>query len=537
MIEKPGDPCESVYPFPENAVNERFFAMSRSLILIVIALYAPLLPSQSLRTDLNCKRLEFDHTLYWIDEGKARAIVANDQQNLWDPHSTSSTDASVATIARGPDLNSAYLATTNLDADGGTVFFIDEDSRVYRPVTQRGASACGFAPTKRKVDEYVLHGYKTGPAIDYPGNGLVDDHVLASTMGVDLESRRSLLKKMVWGSDLNSIDSMMPTGPPSAPTSTDLIPTESRFCNQCLLKVERINLSTTIPLVDGTLKKVDSFGFVFIPNRPIKGAVIVHQGHSPGLDGQDGPFNVDQTILRLNQEGFLVVGLRMPLCQNAKDHDCDHKSLFTASPPSKGNPLRYFLEPVIRATNYILDKYPALKTVDMIGLSGGGWTTVLSSAVDPRIRMSVQVAGTLPLSMSDPKEVVEPEQFALRDVYQAFGYKDLYLLDAAGKGRVTMQVVNQSDSCCYSESFYRNSSKSPTPNYRDALVEYSTAINHSLKSLDGGRFCLHIDTTNVPATEDPTKRQHQISLQALDSAVKLFEIGEPSSEYCLRALQ
>jgi hypothetical protein len=36
-------------------------------------------------------------------------------------------------------------------------------------------------------------------------------------------------------------------------------------------------------------------------------------------------------------------------------------------------------------------------SVDMIGLSGGGWTTAMMAAIDQRIELSVPVAGTAPL--------------------------------------------------------------------------------------------------------------------------------------------
>ena len=34
---------------------------------------------------------------------------------------------------------------------------------------------------------------------------------------------------------------------------------------------------------------------------------------------------------------------------------------------------------------------PAMKDVSMIGLSGGGWTTRMAAAIDPRIKLSIPV--------------------------------------------------------------------------------------------------------------------------------------------------
>ena len=35
----------------------------------------------------------------------------------------------------------------------------------------------------------------------------------------------------------------------------------------------------------------------------------------------------------------------------------------------------------------------------MIGLSGGGWTTTVAAAIDPRVGLSIPVAGSLPFDM------------------------------------------------------------------------------------------------------------------------------------------
>ena len=47
----------------------------------------------------------------------------------------------------------------------------------------------------------------------------------------------------------------------------------------------------------------------------------------------------------------------------------------------------------------------------MLGLSGGGWTTVLFSAIDERTSQSYSVAGSFPMFMrSDSKNIGDYEQ-------------------------------------------------------------------------------------------------------------------------------
>eukprot|EP00434_Breviolum_minutum_P031678 symbB.v1.2.028013.t1/scaffold2922.1/size67172/3 len=55
--------------------------------------------------------------------------------------------------------------------------------------------------------------------------------------------------------------------------------------------------------------------------------------------------------------------------------------------------LRYFCEPVVLTINYALSL--GLQDIHLAGLSGGAWTT----SMDPRIKISLQVAGVIPYSM------------------------------------------------------------------------------------------------------------------------------------------
>ena len=56
--------------------------------------------------------------------------------------------------------------------------------------------------------------------------------------------------------------------------------------------------------------------------------------------------------------------------------------------------MRFFLEPIILTINYAVDvlKY---ETVVLMGLSGGGWSTTIAAAVDPRIQLSMPTAGSI----------------------------------------------------------------------------------------------------------------------------------------------
>ncbi len=65
------------------------------------------------------------------------------------------------------------------------------------------------------------------------------------------------------------------------------------------------------------------------------------------------------------------------------------------------HPLGYFVEPVILTANYAMESL-GYKNIVMAGLSGGGWSTTLASAIDTRISASFPIAGSVPCAMRNP---------------------------------------------------------------------------------------------------------------------------------------
>ena len=59
--------------------------------------------------------------------------------------------------------------------------------------------------------------------------------------------------------------------------------------------------------------------------------------------------------------------------------------------------MKFFLEPVTLAINFAITQ--GYERFVMVGLSGGGWSTTVASALDKRIGLSFPVAGSLPLDM------------------------------------------------------------------------------------------------------------------------------------------
>ncbi len=85
--------------------------------------------------------------------------------------------------------------------------------------------------------------------------------------------------------------------------------------------------------------------------------------------------------------------------------------------------------------------------IGVTGLSGGGWQTVVLSALDPRVAVSVEVAGvgSRESNLTNPKDTYEIEEDA-PDLMQGFDYPEFIAMRAP---RPTLLVHNAVDSCCF----------------------------------------------------------------------------------------
>src|SRR5262249_54058794 len=139
----------------------------------------------------------------------------------------------------------------------------------------------------------------------------------------------------------------------------------------------------------------------------------------------------------------------------------------------------------------------------MVGVSGGGWTTTVAAAIDPRILISVDVAGSLPLYLRPrggpcvkPGDAGDMEQYHPA-FYAIADYLDLYVLGSAGRGRGHLQVLNQFAPWCFAGVGSRT--------YEPILTEIIRGA--------GGRYALYLDSSHA---------FHQISQDALEKAVWPF---------------
>jgi hypothetical protein len=272
-----------------------------------------------------------------------------------------------------------------------------------------------------------------------------------------------------------------------------------------------------------TSPSINSIVYEWIPKVSNRRLFILHDGHSDDAYNADGTLWASginnstnlataNTLLGL---GFTVLWIQMPLygdnlrsspgvsfsnCPVTSNDwlnfsKCDrHQGILNAF----ANPLRYFIEPVIIAINTVLAQRP-FTDITMMGASGGGWTTVLSAAVDPRIRTSTSVAGSLPLFLPSATDACQFSRDAEQLdqpglLYKSISYLDLYILAANGSkpngsNRRHLQINNQFDSCCFFGINFRS--------YESVLGSYISANRL-------GNYAYHLDTTFVGHGYDVT---------------------------------
>lgn len=195
-----------------------------------------------------------------------------------------------------------------------------------------------------------------------------------------------------------------------------------------------------------------------VPANHNRRLAVVHQGHTPNFTD----YGVGDIANDLQANGFIVARCVMP--NPGTLHDANV-------------PLKDFLRPVFAAINHFFLNIPDARDVVMTGLSGGGWTTTLCAALDWRIRVSVPVAGSLPLYMNPPSGTGRDwEQFL--PGLEPYTYLDLYLL-ACSRRRTQLQILHTADECCFSQQWL-----SSGPDYYIDVRQKSLAL--------GGEFARDI---------------------------------------------
>ena len=242
---------------------------------------------------------------------------------------------------------------------------------------------------------------------------------------------------------------------------------------------------------------INSIAYLFIPYEANNKLIIYHQGH-------DGDFLLGKnTIQFFLKNGYSIIAFNMPLkgmnnqpVIETSDFGpikfISHKQ-FPLLESSEFSPIKYFAEPIVLSLNYIDESYN-YDDYYMVGISGGGWTTVVYSAIDERVSKSYSVAGSYPLHLRhEAKNLGDYEQIN-PNLYRITNYLELYIMSSFGDDRKLVQLFIYNDPCCFPAELYEK-------------FPYANAIQDKLEILgDERKFNVFLDNST---------NQHEISHHAL----------------------
>jgi len=279
------------------------------------------------------------------------------------------------------------------------------------------------------------------------------------------------------------------------PTKIEREINESQFAD--LTNISHIDKITISMKYD-----VNSYSYLIVGKNDNQKLVIYHHGHT-------GDFMLGKnTIQNLLNEGYSVLAFSMPLIGMNNQPEIDIPNIgklkltshyyFWFLESNDFSPIQYFLDPIAISLNYVEKQYQ-FDSINMIGISGGGWTTVIYSALDERVSQSYSIAGSLPIFLrSNQNDIGDYEQIT-PELYQTSNYLELYILGSYGENRKLIQIFNKYDPCCFSG---------------ERFTLYQDNISKKLDKLNHGYFDIVLDDTH---------REHKISNYALEQISKMMK--------------
>lgn len=261
------------------------------------------------------------------------------------------------------------------------------------------------------------------------------------------------------------------------------------------------------------------------------GTVIIHHhGHTKGCDRTlpDNTCSTNRTNLydfynltdfyhrELGSDAFFMY---MPLYGPNSQQGLPESHQWFEQWQEKGTPtIKFFLEPVVLTISYALSL--GYDNVVMIGKSGGGWTTTLMAALDPRISFSIPIAGSIPLNFHHKSWDFEQKPRPKTDklwYLNVLNYTQLYALATIASGgarsRTSLQLLHEDDPCCFFGRWRHT-----------GILAYDAAISAMLPSGGPGVFSTAITDWNVHAV-------CQMDRVVIRTAKEQLDAGEPHLDH------
>ena len=332
----------------------------------------------------------------------------------------------------------------------------------------------------------VLFGQKTIETNQFIKQANIDSLIKIYNKS-DIDQKRNFLINHFWNVGSGTFK-LMPSQLPEVESDIS----DSRYNDfQNLKRIDKL----TVEMEYG----INSVSYLFIPEQSNEKLILYHQGHGGDfLLGKD-------TIQFFLDRNFTVVALSMPLLgiNNQPVVEIDglgemkliSHNQFRLLEANNFNPMKLFLDPIQINLNFVEKEYD-FKRYSIVGLSGGGWTAVIYSAIDDRISDSFSVAGSIPFYLRvSERDIGDYEQTNI-DLYEITNYLELYVLSAYGDDRKHIQIFNKNDPCCFSGN---------------GNETYEFVIKDRISQLGKGNFQIFIDDTH---------NEHKISDTALEYIIK-----------------
>ena len=303
----------------------------------------------------------------------------------------------------------------------------------------------------------------------------------------DIQLKKEILVDYIWKNkvDLNSL----------YPDSIEKNYIDSRYNELENLKtISKFNITMDFD--------VKSTAYFFEPKSSNGELVIYHQGHKGDF------FYGKKTIEELLNNDYSVLAFSMPLMGLNNQPTVDTTNFgpiflnshnkFHFLESKDFSPIKFFVEPIYSSLNY-LDENNSFKKIHFVGISGGGWTGIIYSAIDERISNTFSIAGTLPIFLRiEIKDIGDYEQ-TNSNLYSKINYLEMYVLSSYGDERKTVLIYNKYDPCCFDGT-------------NSLLIQ--KPIKKILDSLEKGNFQIVIDETGT---------KHEISDFSLDKILFLLK--------------
>jgi hypothetical protein len=210
------------------------------------------------------------------------------------------------------------------------------------------------------------------------------------------------------------------------------------------------------------------------PQNFQKTLLLYHNGHETATCSP----NYDGVVDYFNELGYDMMEFNMPLIGcNAHPGVPSSHAWFEQWEEQGVHTMQYFIEPVVLAINYA--QTLGYEKFILLGLSGGGWSTTLAAAVDPRIQLSFPTAGSVPFDLKvgpyEGADMGDYEQLVARPIYHICGYECMYVLAGLETERAQLQLLHEWDPCCF-----RAQGRHPK------IRAYNERVQTTLVSANGG---------------------------------------------------